>query len=155
MKKALVDFSETTGRYSLLLVKISATALLGCGIVSGVIALGRTIQPLEKPTQRVASTAANIGAIGIVGLIASGAIYLGAGGNGRTTVGAQTENKEDDKDVRDIKWEELVQDLWGTEYCLASCKGCKHLVGEVASCTYMVCAMHPYGQKNCDDWEKR
>ncbi len=87
MKKALVDFSETTGRYSLLLVKISATALLGCGIVSGVVALGRTIQPLEKPTQRVASTAANIGAIGIVGLIASGAIYLGAGGSGRTLKG--------------------------------------------------------------------
>ena len=154
MKKALVDFSETTGRYSLLLVKISATALLGCGLVSGIIALGRTIQPLEKPTQRVASAAANIGAIGIAGLIASGAIYL-SGGSGGTPVAGRTENKEDDEDVRDVKWEELVQDLWGTEYCLASCKGCKHLVGEVASCTYMVCAMHPYGQKNCDDWEKR
>ncbi|HEY9610421.1 hypothetical protein [Allocoleopsis sp.] len=154
MKKALVDFSETTGRYSLLLVNISATALLGCGIVSGVIALGRTIQPLEKPVQRVASAAANIGAIGIAGLIASGAIYL-AGGSGRTPVAGRAENKEDDEDVRDVKWEELVQDLWGTEYCLASCKGCKHLVGEVASCAYMVCAMHPYGQKDCNDWEKK
>lgn len=154
MKKALVDFSETTGRYSLLLVKISATALLGCGIVSGVIAIGRTIQPLEKPTQRVASTAANIGAIGIAGLIASGAIYL-AGGSGRTPVAGRAENKEDDEDVRDVKWEELVQDLWGAEYCLASCKGCKHLVREVASCAYMVCAMHPYGQKDCNDWEKK
>jgi len=109
----------------------------------------------EKPTQRVASAAANIGAIGIAGLIASGAIYFGAGGSGRTATGGRTEDKENDEDVRDIKWEELVQDLWGTEYCLASCKGCKHLVGEVASCTYMVCAMHPYGQKDCDDWEKR
>jgi hypothetical protein len=154
MKKALADFSETTGGYSLLLVKISATALLWCGIVSGVIALGRTIRPLEKPTQRVASAAANIGAIGIAGLIASGAIYL-AGGSGRTPVAGRAENKEDDEDVRDVKWEELVQDLWGTEYCLASCKGCKHLVGEVASCAYMVCAMHPYGQKDCNDWEKK
>jgi hypothetical protein len=154
MKKVVLSFSETTGRYSLLLVKISATALLGCGSVSGVIALGRTIQPLEKPSQRVAATAANIGAIGIAGLITSGAIYL-AGGGGRTLVAGKTENKEDDEDVRDVKWEELVQDLWGTEYCLASCKGCKHLVGEVASCTYMVCAMHPYGQKNCNDWEKK
>ncbi|HEY9634839.1 MAG TPA: hypothetical protein V6D14_15660 [Coleofasciculaceae cyanobacterium] len=154
MKKALVDFSETTGRYSLLLVKISATALLGCGIVSGITALGRTIQPLEKPTQRVAAAAANIGTIGLAGLIASGAIYL-AGGGGRTPVAGRTENKEDDEDIRDVKWEELVQDLWGTEYYLASCKGCKHLVEKIAPCTYMICAMHPYGQKNCDDWEKR
>ena len=137
-----------------MLIKISATALLGCGIVSGIIAVGRTIEPLEKPTQRVAATAANIGTIGIAGLIASGAIYL-AGGGGRTPVAGRTENKEDDEDIRDVKWEELVQDLWGTEYCLASCKGCKHLVGEVASCAYIVCAMYPYGQKDCDDWEKR
>ncbi len=60
-----------------------------------------------------------------------------------------------DEDERDRKWEQLVEELWGTQYCIASCRGCKHLIGEEISENYMICAMHPYGQKNCLDWEER
>ncbi len=153
MKKALVDFSETTGGHSLLLVKISATALLGCGIVSGAIVLGRAIQPLEKPTQRVASTAANMGAIGIAGLIVSGVLNLCVAPNSQNSNPCLSLKIV--KNKRDERWEELVPELWGTECNISWCKGCKHLVGKVAPEKYMVCAMHPYGKIDCPDWEEK
>ncbi len=78
MKETLLNVSEAVDRYSLLLVQISATALVSSLMISGAIVAGRAIQPLEKPTQRVAETTANIGKIGLAGLLASGVFYVGA-----------------------------------------------------------------------------
>ncbi len=53
------------------------------------------------------------------------------------------------------EWEELVKQLWGIEYCVTSCRGCKHLDGSSHENKYFICAIHPYGQRDCEDWESR
>lgn len=52
-------------------------------------------------------------------------------------------------------WEELVQELWGTEYCVSSCRACKYLDGSNYEDRYLICGMYPYGKKDCEDWESR
>ncbi|HEY9299651.1 MAG TPA: hypothetical protein VIQ31_25465 [Phormidium sp.] len=44
-------------------------------------------------------------------------------------------------------WEELVKELWGTEYCVSSCRGCKYLDASSYEDRYLICAIHPYGKK--------
>ncbi|HEY9612116.1 hypothetical protein [Allocoleopsis sp.] len=54
------------------------------------------------------------------------------------------------------EWEELVRQLWGgIEYCVTSCRGCKHLDASSHEEKYFICAIHPYGQRDCEDWESR
>jgi hypothetical protein len=57
------------------------------------------------------------------------------------------------KDWQD--WEELVHDLWGTEYCVSSCRNCKYLDASSYENRYVICAIHPYGKKDCADWEAK
>jgi hypothetical protein len=57
------------------------------------------------------------------------------------------------KDWQD--WEELVHDLWGTEYCVSNCRGCKYLDASSYEDRYLICGMHPYGKKDCSDWEAK
>ena len=146
MKPRLADEIEIN---SARVFGISVLSLLASGTILGVVWGGRLIQPLEKPAQRVFLMAIGTGCLSAAGILLVGHSSQGTSRN-ETEKEAQAE-----ADERDEKWEELVEDLWGTEYCVASCKGCKHLVGEVASCTYMVCAMHPYGKQFCPDFEKK
>lgn len=146
MKPRLADEIEIN---SAKVFGISVLSLLTSGTILGVVWVGRLIQPLEKPAQRVFLMAIGTGCLSAAGILLAGHLSQG-------TSRKETEKKaQAEADERDKKWEELVEYLWGTEYCVASCKGCKHLVGEVASCTYMVCAMHPYGKQFCSDYEKK
>jgi hypothetical protein len=52
-------------------------------------------------------------------------------------------------------WEELVQDLWGTEYYVTNCRGCKYLDASSYGDRYFICGMHLYGKKDCDAWEAK
>ncbi len=131
---------------------ISVLSLLASGTVLGVVWVGRLIQPLEKPAERVFLTALVTDSLSMGGILLAG--HLSSDESESGTQGQQL-NLDSESNEPDKKWEELVEALWGTEYCVASCKGCKHLVGEVASSTYMVCAMHPYGKQFCPDREKK
>lgn len=133
------------GANSARVLGISVLSLLASGTILGVVWGGRFIQPLEKPAQRVFLMAIGTGCLSVAGLLLAG--YLSQ----ETSRDEPERETQAEPGVRDKKWEELVEDLWGTEYCVASCKGCKHLVGEIASCTYLICAMHPYGKQFCDD----
>lgn len=129
---------------------ISVLSLLASGTVLGIVWGGRFIQPLEKPAQRVFLMALVTGGLSMGGILLADYISSKNESESNAQRHELSEIEEQDK-----KWEKLVEDLWGTEYCVASCKGCKHLVGEVASCTYMVCAMHPYGKQFCPDFERK
>lgn len=39
------------------------------------------------------------------------------------------------------------------EYEIAGCRGCKHYEGSNYQGNFFVCAMYPYGQKGCEDWD--
>lgn len=149
MKPKLAD---EIGINSARVLGISVLSLLASGTVLGVVLGGRLIQPLEKPAQRVFLAALITGSLSIGGILLAASVKPD---ESESDTQGQQLNLSSETDERDKKWEELVEDLWGTEYCVASCKGCKHLVGEVASCTYMVCAMHPYGKQFCPDFEKK
>lgn len=149
MKKQ--EIAETLKAGSTVAWQVSSIALLLSAVVQGFIWTGQVLKPVEKPAQRVGGMA-----LMIAGFALSGwgiARLLKSSRRGQLT--SQDRELVSDDDARDRNWEHLVEDLWGTQYCIASCRGCKHLVGELVSGSYLVCAMHPYGQKKCLDWEER
>lgn len=49
-------------------------------------------------------------------------------------------------------WWDSIYNL-APEYEVIGCRGCKYFDGSKHEGNLFVCAMHPYGQKNCGDWE--
>lgn len=50
-------------------------------------------------------------------------------------------------------WWETAQSL-DTKYEVWGCKGCKNFHGSDNGGNFFVCAIHPYGQRNCEDREQ-
>lgn len=60
------------------------------------------------------------------------------------------------EDCEKYRWKKMSETLQESNYCVASCQGCKHLVGRVAA-GYLICAMHPYGWQgeDCPDRQEK
>ena len=145
------EIAETIKAGSTVGWRVSSIALLLSAVIQGFIWTGQTLKPLEQSSRRVGGMALMIAGFSLSG--------WGIARLLKTRIERSPTREEqdlaNDEDERDRNWERLVEELWGTKYCVASCRGCKHLVGELVSGSYMVCAMHPYGQNNCLDWEER
>lgn len=121
----------------------------GCAramLVSGVALVGSLTLSFWRPSEQIADASERVFVKSLEIILISGI------GSAASAFGL---SKLADRNVRrwqDQFWEGLVKKLWATEYCVASCRGCKHLVGEVGADKYMVCGMHPYGWK---DWEEK
>lgn len=57
-----------------------------------------------------------------------------------------------DLDLWEIWWDETR--CLAPEYNTVGCRGCKHFDGSKYGGNMFVCALHPYGQRNCEDWEE-
>jgi len=142
--KRLVKAIQGIGEGCALALIISGVALIG----SASVILGNSIfpRPAMEVSQRLLVMSLKLFFGSSIGCLASA--WTLSQMKGRVT-----------EESRDKMWERLVEDLWkpNSKYCVASCRGCKHLMGEVRLNNYFICAQYPYGWQgsNCPDWEAR
>lgn len=126
----------------------------GCGlsVIAATCALtfSLTVLPfnpskeIRDACRRVVPTALVITAVGLLGVLWSD----------RTCSRMAAETIER---IEEARWESLKRVVKGRGYSIASCRDCKHLVGQLGNDNVLICAMHPYGWKgwDCPDKENK